>query len=133
MNSCIHRLEKLLKDQWLLFLRLDENNRELLMRALQELLSGSALETRIEFAQMLQAEGSRANLVIHWKLRDVDSRGLLAHPEPLEWVGTVLLSRATAELMIGFVKQTGGARMRLSEVTRLVGFSNLDIEFDIES
>ncbi|MGE0614044.1 MAG: hypothetical protein AB7P04_00250 [Bacteriovoracia bacterium] len=54
---------------------------------------------------------------IYWKIRDAESRAMLAHPNPGEWVATLALTEAHLEVVID--------KLRRAESFRLDGAGNL--------
>jgi hypothetical protein len=91
---------------------------------LHEALSGvfqqAEAELRVDFP---------GNWTLYWKARDGESRMLLAHPEKDEWVGTVAWAQSTAGVLLGELSalRTRSGDLVLSEVSRVSGFSNLEV------
>jgi len=66
-----------------------------------------------------------AQWTLFWKLREGESRLLLAHPESEHWVATLALTSADRDVIAGKLSMTGEAK--LSEVLALGWQSNLDL------
>ena len=88
-------------------------------------LIAPAAQGQVKLCLPALAEGE---WVLYWKSREGDCRALYAHPESQEWVGTIAL---TEEAYGDFLARLqAGKSFALSQVSPLVGFSNLDLEFE---
>jgi hypothetical protein len=70
--------------------------------------------------------------IVFWKLREGDSRLLVAHPQPDEWVATVALSAADGAAFLSRISELGSARadvteVNLGEFVRTGAVSNLEL------
>lgn len=65
---------------------------------------------------------------LYWKLRDSESRVLLAHPETDLWVVTLALEAALLSVVLERLRGLGtGASFRISELTPLGRVTNLEL------
>ena len=72
------------------------------------------------------APQNEASWVLYWKLKDTDSRAIMAHPESTEWVGTLALEQSVIDQFIKALESKSPTA--LSKLCRLTGFSNLQVE-----
>lgn len=65
----------------------------------------------------------------YFKVRDTDTRLLLAHPAPEEWVAVFALEGAVMEALILALRS--GKPCKLSELARLNTVSNMHLAFEV--
>ncbi|MGZ3686764.1 MAG: hypothetical protein ACXWPM_13060 [Bdellovibrionota bacterium] len=101
-------------------LELDAPARDELAARLEETYAQGAGELRLDLPR---------NWIIFWKLRESDSRLLLAHPQPDEWVATVALEAAFgASLVAAFRALSSGRELIASQLGTLGAMSNVELK-----
>jgi hypothetical protein len=90
---------------------------------LQVLLKG---EREVNFRLNQKAEESWR---LFWKMREGDSRALLARPDPQSWVGTIALERAAFEKLVAHLSE--GKGVSLEEIASLHAVSNIHLRFEV--
>ena len=78
-------------DGFVMTLALSPEHRKVLLASLTDVFARPRSELRLELPQ---------DWVIFWKLREGDSRLLIAHPAETEWVATVALGASDAEAFL---------------------------------
>lgn len=102
-----------------------------------DVTSSAAQDLAKELEQVFESEGRELRLEllqdwrIFWKLREGDSRALVAHPEEKQWVATIALSQADGSRFLEQLRSS--PTLRLSEIIRLSAPSNLDLVLKIEN
>jgi hypothetical protein len=92
---------------------------EELLPALQSTFEQGAGELRLDLPQ----EWS-----LFWKLREGESRVLVAHPSTDQWVGTLALEKPFAEKLIArLLVLSTGQDLRIGSVAAVSGVSNLEL------
>ena len=64
---------------------------------------------------------------LFWKVREGESRSLLAHPELDQWVGTLALTSDDLLVLIEKLERNSGGAVRLSETVSVAWISNFDL------
>lgn len=90
---------------------------ESLISALEEVFSGRETELRHNLPE---------NWVFFWKIREGESRLLLAHPEKQDWVATLALTPSHADKVLSSLRKY--EKFKLSELETVGSFSNVEIE-----
>lgn len=81
------------------------------------------LETQAELRMDLPS-----NVIVFWKTRETETRLLLAHPEPEQWVATAALEPQHGRRLIERLRALEqGQEISLSELGPIAAFSNLEI------
>jgi hypothetical protein len=88
---------------------------------LRELTEKTGSELRVDFP---------GEVTFFWKLRDEESRLLLAHPEKDVWVATLALTPPHLDHLLTAMDQLD-APIFLSEFKRLGKLSNLEVSFRV--
>jgi len=93
--------------------------REEIMSKLSELTENVGSELRVDFP---------GDVTFFWKLREEESRLLLAHPEKEVWVATLALTAEHLQVWLNEIQELSGP-VFLSELKKLGKFSNLEVSF----
>jgi hypothetical protein len=106
-----------------LLLRFNPADRDQLVQLLEETFLHGAGELRIDLPE---------NWLIFWKLRERESRLLLAHPQENEWVATVALESAHAQATLDSLKSLkAGDTFKISEIGQTGSVSNVEIAISL--
>jgi hypothetical protein len=100
-----------------LVIRLNPSEREELLRELGALLEFRSRELRIEIS---------CGWTIFCKLRDSESRSLLAHPDPGNWVATLAFDVPDLKRVLSALENPNGP-FSLCQTIALGGLSNLEL------
>ncbi len=104
-----------------LLLPLSLTERQTLARSLRDMPQDGRSELRLVLPQ---------GWTLYWKMRDSESRLLLAHPEADLWVGTIALDAAGwSQLLEALDRPSSGSssELRLSQLPGVSRRSNLDV------
>ncbi len=98
--------------------------REDLLPALRNTFQAAGGELRLDLPQ----EWS-----LFWKLKDGETRVLVAHPATGQWVGTLALERSFADqLILKLESAAAGESLRVGSIGPVSGVSNLDLVFKLQ-
>lgn len=97
-----------------------------LVSALSPVVGGSERELRVELAGPSDSSGTK--WMLFFKLRESESRVLVAHPDADEWVATVALERAHGERWLTTLRGLeAGQSVALGQLQSLGLVSNLEL------
>jgi hypothetical protein len=114
------------QEKHLLSVSMTQSSRDELLPWLAEVLKtgasasgGLSPELRIDLPR---------NWILFWKLREGESRLLIAHPEAEEWVTTAALSPEHGQALLQRLADLqAGASLRLGELASVASVSNVEI------
>lgn len=101
-------------------MRIAPPEREEIISKLRDLTENVGSELRVDFP---------GEVTFFWKLREEESRLLLAHPEKEVWVATLALTHEHLQVWLNEIKELSGP-VFLSELKKLGKFSNLEVSFE---
>lgn len=106
-----------------LVLRLSSSGAAELAASLRPVFSEPGTELRLDLPR---------EWIVFWKLRDGESRLLLAHPQEDEWVTTVALEPSAARKVLEAMTSSGaGTMLVFGQLFAIGSFSNVEVVLEI--
>jgi hypothetical protein len=94
-----------------------------LVERLEDLFGEDGAELRVDLPE---------EWILFWKIREEESRLLMAHPQKTEWVATAALEKGHGQSVVSRLKALRpGESLRVSDGGTIGRVSNVEIEIDL--